>query len=451
MRGYFRGGTVALAVAVCALPAAAQTLEQPLRSTPPADAERSTQRVTLSASALGGYDDHLGSQGLLTDPDTVESGYTGFADLGLRYWRGRESQFFSVDGSAYLLSYSNLSIDSPVGGKVRIGGATPFGRTFRFEAAQYVTSDPYMTFGAFGPLRQDLGAGAGPDANPKNGLGPQRSWGTNTSTSLEWRPTQRNILSAAYTYARHEFVGDFGFDNRSHAAELTFDRSLTRRFSARGSYRFSDQLINDRIASTGGRPIVEHTGEAGFAYAKQLSASRRVEIEAGAGATRIRTVGQLGLNELEFWEPTGHVLTRADIGRTWAILGSYRRGVAVLDGISPEPFVADALLFSTEGTLNRRVEIGLSAGYSNGAQQAGSVIGRYEAFTLAAEARFVIAHPWAAVVDYNRTHYQLIGFAPPPLGPTPEFDRNAIRIGVTYSFTMSPRSARSARPGRTEN
>jgi hypothetical protein len=452
MRTFLVGGWFALAAAMASPPCAAQVLEQPLRSTPRSEAERTTQRLTVSASALGGYDDQLGSQGPVVDsPDSIESGYTGYADASLRYWRGRDSRFFSLDGSTYLLSYSNLSIDSPIGGQARVAGATTFGRTFRIDASQYLSTDPYVSFGAFGALSQDLGVGTGPDANPQNSLTPNRSWGANSAVSADWRPTQRSTVSAGYSYARHEFLDDVGFNNRTHAADMTFDRALTRTFSARGSYRFSDMLVAGRTALSAGRPIVDHTAEAGFRYVKRLSATRQVELEAGAGATHLSTAGELGLSQFETWTPTGHALARADVGRTWAVLGSYRRGVTVLDGISPEPFIADAVLLQTEGDLNRRIEVMLSAGYSNGAQRFGLVTGRYNAFTMAAEARFIIAQPWAVVIGYNRTDYQLIGFLPPPLGPTPTFDRNAIRIGVTYSFTLSPRSERPARPGRTEN
>lgn len=434
--------------------ALAQGLDLPLRSVPLSDSTQTSQHLTLTARALGGYDNHLAPEGtLLAAPvsEEIEGGYTGFADIGLRYRRGREAKFFSVDAAGYYLSYSNQSIDTPVGAHIRARGATTIGRSTNLEVAQYASADPYVAFGAFGPLRQDLDVGTGPDANPVNGLTAQRSWATDTSAVLSWQATQRATVSANYNYIRHEFVGGSGFDNTTHAAELTFDQALNRNVSARGSYRFSDSRVANRLLN-GDRPIVDNTAEAGFRYSKQRSRTRRVDLEAGAGATHIRTVGDIDLRQLEFWAPSGHASARADLGRTWAAQASYRRGVTVLDGISPEAFLADAVLLRAEGTLGRRVELIFSTGYSTGAQQVGLVTGRYDTYTAAAQARIVLARTWAAVIDYNRSDYQLSGFPAPPLGPVPEFDRNAVRIGLTYSHTLlSPRIERPTRPSGRGN
>jgi hypothetical protein len=451
MRARSVAGIVAIALAVSVGPCGAQALEQPLRSAPPRDPDRTTSQLTLSASALGGYDDHLTASGGFTPSlETAEGGYTGFGEVALRYGRGRKARSFFLEGSSYLLTYSNLSMDSPVGGQVLAGGDATFGRSNRIGVVQYVRNDPYVNFGAFGPLSEDLGPGAGPDANPANGLTPNRSWGALSSASADWHWTQRTTLSTEYEYRRKEYVGDVGFDNRAHTARLTLDRSLTRNTSLNALYRYTDRLLVEP-ARSGNLPLTEQVGEIGFSYDKPLSPMRRMEISAGGGATHVATVSRFGGRELDYWTPSGYASLRADIGRTWAIDADYRRGLTFLDSITPEFFVADAVLLRTEGMMNSRVGLGFSAGYSNGGQPNRLTKQRYKTFTLAASADLVIAHPWSIVVSYNRSDYVLSGVAVPLEGSS-SYDRNAIRVGMAYSFTLaSSRTERRPRPGRTEN
>jgi hypothetical protein len=442
-----------LVVVASAASAGAQSLAQPLRSAPPPDADRTTQQLTITARALGGYDDHLASRRIAVLPSsaTDQGGYTGHAAVALRYRRGRPARWVSLDGSAYLLSYSNVHIGSPVGGQIRAAGTTTLGRSAQVEISQQVRTDPYVSFGAFGPLRPDLGPDVGPDTDPTNGLRPERSWGSISSASLNWRLTPRNTVSTGYDYVRNEYIGEAGFDNRTHAAQLSFLRSLTRTVAARASYRYADTLLVEPQRNES-RPLAEHTLEAGLDHAKALSPTRRMQFSAGAGATHVETVSRFGGRPLEYWTPSGHASARADIARTWAVSAAYRRGVAFLDGITPESFLADVVLLQTEGNVSRRVELMFSSGYSNGKQRTQLVSGRYDTFTLTAEARVAIARPWALILTYDRNEYRLFSFPAPPVGPPPRYARNAIRVGMTYSFSQSSaRTERPARPGRTEN
>jgi hypothetical protein len=443
---------VAFFLGAAVVPAAAQTLE-PLRSAPPRAEDRTSQELVITASALGGYDDHLApfGAGSVESLEASDSGYTGLADVNVRYRRGRRAREFSLDGSTYLLSYSNMRIDSPVGGQIRVGGFTTFGRLHRAQFMQQVRTDPYVTFGAFTPIRPDIGPGTGPDANPTNGLGPQRSWGSFTSASVDWRLKARTTFSTAYEYSRHEFIGLGGYDNRAHKARLSYQRSFSRTLAARASYKYGDTQVIQTLQE-GSLPLVEHTAEMGFDYTKGLSRTRKLEISGGAGATHVDTLSQFGNTPIKEWTPSGYASARTDIGRTWALSGTYRRGVTFLDGITPEFFLADVFFVQAQGLLERRLQLDFSAGYSNGAQPiSGLSNGRYDTFTAVAEARYVIVRSWAVTASYNRSNYRLYGFPPPPAGPEPRFDRNAIRIGMTYLFTLNPRAPRPTRPGRTED
>ena len=130
------------------------------------------------------------------------------------------------------------------------------------------------------------------------------------------------------------------------------------------------------------------------------------------------------------------------------MFAAYRRAVTLLDGITPEPFLADSVLMRTSGMASERVELLFSAGYSNGAQQSGvAQIGRFETYTFTAQGRIALARAWALVVNYHRNEYRLSGLPPPPLGPDPDYSRGVIRVGMTFWFR--PHEPRIERPART--
>jgi hypothetical protein len=439
-----------------AVPVYGQLLEQPVREArgifaaplPVTDPTRTTQHVTLSGSALAGYDDSLMPEGAIQTSSTteVQGGYTGFADLGLRYWRGRSRRWFSLEGFGYLMSYSNIGIDPQAGGNVRIAAFAPIGQSNSVELRQEVRSDPFLSFGAFGSLRPDIDVGAGPDANPANGLFAQRSWASDTTASANWQLSRRTTMSAGYEYVQREFVDERGFDNRAHIARTSFAHGFSRTGAITGSYQYYDSLsLQARDVEW---PFVTHAFEAGANYQKGLSPTRRLEFAGGAGATRLESTSGVTGIQVAAWAPSGYFSARGDIGRTWAVSAAYRRAATLLDGLTPEPFLADSVLVRSGGLVSDRVELLFSAGYSNGAEQSGLVQnGRFETFTLAAQARVALARAWAVVVNYHRNEYRLFGYPPPPLGPDPDYGRGVIRIGMTFWYR--PHEPRIERPART--
>jgi hypothetical protein len=439
-----------------AVPAYGQMLEQPLRETrgifaaprSAADPTHTTQHLTLSGTVLAGYDDNVMPEGARRTPGTTEAqgGYTGFADLGLRYWRGRPRQSFTLEGFGHVMSYSNIGVDPQPGGNVRISALAPLGRSNSLELRQEVRSDPFLAFGAFGSLGPDIDVGAGPDANPANGLFAQRSWASDTSASANWQWSPRTTLSTGYQYVQREFVDAGGFDNRSHIARAAFSHSLSRTGAFTTSYQYNDSLsLRDNGLKF---PFTTHALEGGARYEKRLSPTRRLEFAAGGGATHVESTGAVTGLQFTAWAPSGYASTRADIGRTWALSAAYRRAVTLLDGISPEPFLADSVLLRTGGLVSERVELLFSTGYSNGAEQSGvAQTGRFETYTLTAQARIALARAWAVVVNYHRNDYRLSGFPPPPLGPDPAYSRGVIRVGMTFWYR--PHEPRIERPART--
>jgi hypothetical protein len=439
-----------------AAPAYGQMIEQPLRETrglfaaprPAADPNRTTQHLTLSGSALAGYDDNVMPEGATGTPAAArtQGGYTGYGDLGLRYWRGKPRQSFSLEGFGYVMSYSGVGIDPEPGGSARIGAVAPLGRSNDLELRQEVRSDPFLSFGAFGSLRPDIDLGGGPDANPANGLFAQRSWASDTSASANWQWSPRTTMTTGYNYTHREFLDERGFNNRTHIARAAFSHSFSRATAMNASYQYNHSLS---LQDDGFEyPFATHALEGGTRYEKRLSPTRRVEFSAGGGATRIESTGATTGVQFAAWGPSGYANTRADIGRTWAISAAYRRAVTLLDGISPEPFMADSVLLRAGGLTGDRVELLFSAGYSNGAEQAGAGQDRrFETYTFTAQTRIAIARAWALVVNYHRNEYRLSGYPPPPLGPDPNYDRNVIRVGMTFRFM--PHEPRVERPART--
>ena len=190
----------------------------------------------------------------------------------------------------------------------------------------------------------------------------------------------------------------------------------------------------DVVRANSHAPIKDHTIDGGFTYTKNLSRTRRLVLGATVGATRVAHDQHDHELPLEYWTPSGtRQCADLDFYRSWSIYADYRRGVAVLDGITTEAFVTDAVVLRAGGHVNSRTDLTFATGYANG--RTGDVVTRRrttEPYTGTAQVRVGLTR-WAAVlVNYNYFDYQLDALTL-PLGVTlttipSSFDRHAVRF-----------------------
>jgi hypothetical protein len=397
---------------------------------------RTRDELTFFADLLGGYDSNLAPEGSvpLERSDIPASGFTGLADLVLRYWHGQAARHIEVEGRGYLTSYQLTGIEPLVGQNFRARGQTMFDRKTRLEGNAYFTRDPFLGFGGYDAL--PISADAAALANPANGLTTGLSWSQTGigAVTREW--TRQTRTTGSYDYTRREYVRGPGFDGHSQSGQLVHEQNVTQNATQtvtwRTSYRFSNATLFEPNRA---RPIKDHTVDGGFTYSKNLSRTRRIVLGATLGATRVATVSTFTELPIEYWTPSGTGTMYVDFYRSWSISADYRRGVGVLDGITTEAFVSDAVVLRAGGHVNSRTDLTFATGYSNGRTGDALTRGDYATYIGTAQVRVGIAR-WAAfIANYNYFNYQLAPLTL-PLGVTlttipSSFDRHAVRFGLS--------------------
>jgi len=438
-----RTSRVALVVFVLLAPTAAvseaQILDRPSRpfhgvfgGAEVPNPNRTRQELTLFADILGGYDSNLAPESVnpFLRSTIPTSGYTGLGDLVVRYWRGRAARYVEVEGRGYVTAYNLSGIEPLLGQNLRVRGSTSIvdPRT-RIEGNAYFTRDPFLGFGGFDALPA---IDAAAFSNPANGLTTGLSWSSTGIASVTRDWTRRVRTTASYDYTRREYIRGPGFDNHSQSGQVSYDQNVTQVLSWRVSYRVSDATL---FEPTRNRPIRDDAIDSGFSYTKDLSRTRRIVFGATGGATRVHTTSSITNLPLEYWTPSGSANARIDFNRSWSFYADYRRGVAVLDGLTTEAFITDALVLRAGGHINSRTDLTFATGYANG--RTGDVVtpGNYGTYTGTAQARVGLTRWAAALFNYNYFNYQLDALTI-PLGATlttipSSFDRHAVRFGLS--------------------
>lgn len=392
---------------------------------------RTRQELTLFADMLGGYDSNLAPEGStpVQRATIPASGFTGLGDVVLRYWHGRAARNIEVEGRGYVTAYTLRTVEPLVGQNLRVRGQTMFDRRTRIEGNAYFTRDPFLGFGGYDglPVVEALALD-----NPANGLtsGLSRSLTAIGALTREW--SRRVRTAATYDYTRREYLRGPGFDGHSQTAAGSYEQNVSQVWIYRAGYRYSNAVLYEpnRI-----RPIRDHTIDSGFTYTKDLSRTRRLSLGGTVGATYVQTTSTITELPLEYWTPSGSGTVRLDFNRSWFLSGDFRRGLAVLDGITTEAFITDAVVVHAGGHINSRTDLTFATGYANGRTGDAVTSGNYGTYTGTAQVRIGVAR-WAAVVaNYNYFNYQLDALTFPPgavLTTIPaSFDRHAVRFGVS--------------------
>jgi hypothetical protein len=440
-----------LAFAVAApAPVGAQIVERPARpfrglfgGGPPPDPNRTRQELTLTSSLFGGYDDILTpGGGVSTSDENAVSGYAGYADVALRYWKGRTNRWFEASGRGYGNAYSNLGYSPYLGGNLWIEGQTQIGRRNQLQASQAVSYEPFFAPG-YGPLIGDLAPEVPSETVSTHGLTDRRSWTVASALSMTRRLTPRQSLRALYRFDGQNYLDAGGMDNLSHAFQASYGSAVTRTGSIRASYGFSRARFKEDPEHD--RPLADHSIDLGATYQRRLSRTRQVTFSGGGGAAYVETLNTVTRQPIAYWTPSGHAAVGLDVGRSWLFSLDYRRGVSVLDGISLETFVTDSGAISLGGYLGHRVSTTLSAAYSNGGAGAGGD-GQYNSLDLRAQLDVAVTRWCAAVLLYNYYDYHLRDVVDLEPDVPASFDRNAVRIGITLWLPLYGSYTAPSRP-----
>jgi hypothetical protein len=436
---------------VASSPVAAQVLEVPPRQMrPPQTSQtRATQELKLSVNLLGGYDDSLNPMGGVAPVGSVfvatprPSGFLGLADTGLVYNRVSAARSFNGSSRGYMNAYQHSGTGATYGGEVNVNATTALGRRNRLSVFENFQNAPYYSLGL-------LGVPGGVGGNPTLAYTNGRNWtlGAGAAVSREWSRTTRTSLTYGFSRVGYSSISVSGvsqgqvgpFQNQSHTGTLDLTRSLARRFSLRVSAR---HVQSDFIqAGAGFRPVTQDGADGGMSYSRDLSRTRRMSLTAGGGMTYVASSSYLDSAAYHYWTPLFYGSTAFDLARSWSLTSTYRRSVAVptvLRAIAPDAFVTHTLDLGAGGNVSNRVELALTAAYTDaetGAVAFGTDLARYRAYTGTAQVAVRLTDWWAAMVNVGHVEMRMNDAATQVFQTLPQLQRTQVRVGLSWQFPL---------------
>jgi hypothetical protein len=95
------------------------------------------------------------------------------------------------------------------------------------------------------------------------------------------------------------------------------------------------------------------------------------------------------------------------------------------------PVFNDALTVTTDGFLNRRADVLVSASYSKGAPALTGGTSDFRTYSGLARVRLAVSSTWATYVEYRYYFYDFTRSAQLTPGLSPRLARNSVRVGLT--------------------
>jgi hypothetical protein len=292
--------------------------------------------------------------------------------------------------------------------------------------------------GGFSVLRAELAPGSSPDTNSLNAFDVRRSYfsGSSVSAASQWSSRASTVVS--YRFDVRRFGQTLG-DATTHSVGVGYRHRTTRRSVLRLDYGLGDARYEALERSV---PATSHNGSAGFELDHPISATRRLAVSVGAGASIVRTTSLSSAALEEFVTPTGFTSVRYDWARSWSVSADYRRAISNLEGISAESFKTDAALARVGGFVHRNAEVTATAGFSNGSS--GLTISGFRTWTVASQLRLRLRRRLWTVVTHSYYRYSLQSIGTALASAPPNFDRQSIRVGLSLDWPVY--RSRNARP-----
>jgi hypothetical protein len=398
----------------------------------------------VTGSALGGYDDNLAASlgsGTGTVPVAAASGYTGTLDSALDFFVGNTDQSLRVAAGGNVRTFSDYLDEPAYGGRVTVSGSTRLGRVHTLGASQRVAYEPLFTAGSSFtndlPLPPGITGGA-----PAPGLLDRRSLSSNSSVSLDRDWSRRDSTRVSYSYNTQHFDDDYG-DNASHNVVTEYRRSVSRSTRIRAGYRY----LNGDYTNYGGteRAHREHTVEGGPEIQTALSRRRNLSLSFGAGATYGERVGTDEDEPYDYWVPFGSASATLDVTSTWVLVGGYRRGFSVLQGLTDEVYTTDTVYANAGGRLAARTSLVVGGTWANGRTPVASgVTEDFQVYGASAQVIGEVTRTLSVTAGYYFYHHAYSDPTQLPTGFPGEYDRHAVRVGLTM---WAPLVGAPRRPG----
>ena len=399
------------------------------------------QDISFAANIMAGYDDNLTAglgSGAATSPDAMVSGTTASVDATLAYFRGNDLRSFSLDTSGSLMGYPENLDDPAPGGRLNAEVRTPMGRSLSLSLSQRAAYEPL--FNVLSP-----GAGTGPlppdvvQPSPTTGLFERNSWSSTSGVSLQGRFGRRDSTTIAYTYRVQEFTDDNYGDNTWQDVAAGYRRILTSQVKAGSDYRYRNGEYADSNDFV--RPTIEHRLEGVVEFTGAPSRRRSYSLLLAAGAGNLQSVNATGV-EFRSWLPIGRARLTFNASPGWLVEGGYQREFSLFQGVTDDIYTTDTAYVNVGGMLTRRLSLQLGATYSNWVTAVASGVNDdMDVYGASVGVRFLLAKSLAATAGYYYYFHRYSNPAALPEGFPAEYDRQAVRVGLTMFFPIAGSSS----------
>ena len=410
-------------------------------SRPSRDGGPSRQQVSFSANLMGGYDDNLTAamgSGSGVSPDAMISGATASVDGTLAYFKGNSRRSLRLNASGFLMGYpDNLENPAP-GGSVDVGVTTPMGRSLALTLSQRAGYQPLFNVlspgSGSGPLPPEVG-----QPSPTTGLFERNSWSSSSGVSLEGRWGRRDTTTLGYSYSIQEFTDDDHGDNTWHSFSAGHRRLLSSQVKVGPDYGYRNGDYNDSNAFT--RPTIDHRIEGVAEFIGAPSRRRSYSLLVAAGAEYLESVNPGGAG-YDAWVPVGRARFTFNVSPAWLLEGAYQREFSLLQGVTDDVYATDTASMATSGMLSRRLAMRVGATYSNWATPVASGVNDdMDVYGATIGFRVLLAKSFAATASYDYYVHRYSNPASLPEGFPAEYDRQAVRVGLSMLFPLAGSSS----------
>jgi hypothetical protein len=379
--------------------------------------------LDLSVAFLGGYDDNASPQGTGGDPRFGDSGGIGNASANLTYRRGRNDTFFTAGARAGYRYYSSLEgLNAADYGADLAFNSRPSRRT-QLSARQDLGYQPFFSFLTVPVF---LPTPAGPEVRPivDYSVADRASLTYNTSLEGGYDITRRTHVALSHLFRGLDFIetGDDG-RLRDHLTSVGIGRDVTRRWRVGGRLVFGRG--DNRYVGEGFRTSTEGA-DFTIDYRRLFRSRRQVTVSFAPGFSRLETEN-LTIGRRVDRRVTATLRAGIDLSPTWSASADYRRGLRQIPGV-PQPAFADDVQMRVTGLIGRRVDISLTAQYTEG--DPGFARSGFATVSGQAQVRMALSRLAAMTAQWVYYRYEFARAAELPVGMGREYDRNAVRVGV---------------------
>lgn len=415
------------------------------------------QSLVLTAAVYGAYDDNVLAgltNSLARNWRLQRSGYYGAAHTGLQYATARSIGRVALDAqTGARVAYYRREDDSQLSSyyQGRLGMGTRLSRSLTFSASQRVAYAP-----SYSASLVPVGGGLAEDAFdelvdvvdlPLDAMDPDLelfkvdTFRAYTTAGLSQRFGRHTSLFGRYQYRYVDFrqpdnEGSRVRDYQTHSASVGI--SHRRRLSAHSALNLGYNIRATDRNSPAGQPRVLHNIDAGVAYSRALSFSRRTSVSFGTGSIiarreplitdgdgRSRTVARL----------TGNAHLVHELGRTWSAQLSYQRGMVFREDFADQFYFMDRVSASIGGLVSRRLSLAAGGTYGTSTRERGGA-SRHHRLAAMGQATYGLTSYLGLFARY--IYYEIDYGAVEGLDPRlpRRLNRQGVRVGLTTTIPL---------------